>query len=523
MLSISIIVFREVLEMSLILGVVLAATRGLTGRRRWIVTGVVGGVAGSCLVAFSAGAISEAISGMGQEVFNATVLLLAAVLIGWTVVWMKRHAMYLAERLKAVGRAVAEGKRPLYVLAIVVTLAILREGSEIVLLTYGVILSGQTFFGVIAGGLLGLAVGSLVGTGIYVGLIRMSAQHLFSVTGVLLTFLAASMVSQAVELLGAAGLVPVLSAPLWDTSRILSERGIVGSVLHTLVGYSAQPTGIQFTAYLVTLGAILVLLKSVGRPAGATGGGVEKGARRRPATLAAVILVAGVVASPTDGVATKKVYSPNVSYRELEVEARGNYDVDSQEVMDGKQKQKYAVGYGIAERWFTELYGEIEKSPGSDFEFTSLEWENRFQLFEPGEKWLDVGLYAAYELSLEDGHPDKLETKVLLQKEQGRLLHVTNLILEQQLGSDATEATEAGLAWSSRYRLRRTFEPGVELHSDFGELNDIGPYGDQKHRLGPVMYGKLGRLKYDVGYLFGISNAAPNGMLKWIVEYEFIF
>ncbi|MFQ5512573.1 MAG: FTR1 family protein, partial [Candidatus Krumholzibacteriia bacterium] len=205
MLSISIIVFREVLEMSLILGVVLAATRGLTGRRRWIVTGVVGGVAGSCLVAFSAGAISEAISGMGQEVFNATVLLLAAVLIGWTVVWMKRHAMYLAERLKAVGRAVAEGKRPLYVLAIVVTLAILREGSEIVLLTYGVILSGQTFFSVVAGGLLGLAVGSLVGTGIYVGLIRMSAQHLFSVTGVLLTFLAASMVSQAVELLGAAG------------------------------------------------------------------------------------------------------------------------------------------------------------------------------------------------------------------------------------------------------------------------------------------------------------------------------
>ncbi|MEE9270661.1 MAG: FTR1 family protein [Candidatus Krumholzibacteria bacterium] len=535
MLSTTIIVFREVLEMSLILGVVLVATRGLVGRGRWLTAGLVAGVAGSCIVALSAGAISDAISGMGQEVFNASVLLLAAVLIGWTVVWMKRHAMYLAQRLKAVGEAVAEGKRPLYIIAVVMMLAILREGSEIVLLTYGVLLSGQTVLSVVTGGLLGLVAGALIGAGIYFGLIKMATRYFFSVTGVLLTFLAAAMVSQAVQILGSAGFIPVMTSPLWDSSWLLSERGMVGSVLQTLVGYSAQPTGIQLAAYLATLGVIGLLLKSFGGAAvarvrgtsqavGVPGtAGVGKGRGARAAVIGVLIAGMAGLVLPVDAVATKKVYSPNAEYRELEVEARGSYDVDDNALRDGKQKQKYAVGYGFTERWFTEIYGEIEKSPGDDFEFTAIEWEHRLRLFEPGEKWLDVGLYAAYEWSLQGGHADKFEAKVLLQKEQGRLLHITNLILEQQVGSHATEATEAGLAWSTRYRLRRNFEPGVELHSNFGELKDIGPYRDQTHLLGPVFYGKLGKMKYDVGYLFGISSASPNGTLKWILEYEFYF
>ncbi len=523
MLSIAVIVFREVLEISLILGVVLAATRGLVGRGRWITAGMLGGVAGACVIAFSAGAISDAISGMGQEVFNATVLLLAAVLIGWTVVWMKRHARHLAKHLKEVGRAVAEGKRPFYILAVVVMLAVLREGSEIVLLTYGVLLSGQSVLSVVTGGLLGLAVGSLVGAAIYFGLIKMATRYLFSVTSFLLVFLAAAMVSQAVQILGAAGFIPVMASPLWDTSAILSERGLVGNILHTLVGYSAQPTALQFAAYLFTLGAITVLLKSFGGTSRSGSGQVRDNRRPRTAALGAILLVAGGLALPISAEATKKIYSPSVEYREFEVEFRGSYDVDSNDTRDGKQKHKYAVGYGITQRWFSDVYVELEKQATGSFRSTALEWENRVQLFEPGERWLDAGLYLAYEVALEDGHADKFEAKVLLQKEQGRLVHITNLTLEKQIGLNAGEATEAEAAWSTRYRLRKTFEPGVELHSEFGELVNTIPYRDQKHLLGPVFYGKLGKVKYDIGYLFGISSAASDGMLKWIVEYEFYF
>jgi high-affinity iron transporter len=267
MMSMAIIVFREMLEISLILGVVLAATRGLEGRHRWMLVGIVAGIAGSCAVAFSAQAIADAVSGMGQELFNATVLLLAAALIGWTVVWMKRHSAILVRHLKAVGKDVLEGKRPLYVIAVVVALSVLRDGSEIVLLTYGVMLSGQSVPGMIVGAIGGVLAGVLTGIAIYHGLIKVAARHLFTVTGVILMFLAAAMVSQAVALLGAAGFIPVLNAPLWDTSRFLSERSMLGNVLHTLVGYSAQPSGIQFMSYLVTLGIISMLLKFYGSTA----------------------------------------------------------------------------------------------------------------------------------------------------------------------------------------------------------------------------------------------------------------
>jgi hypothetical protein len=244
---------------------------------------------------------------------------------------------------------------------------------------------------------------------------------------------------------------------------------------------------------------------------------------RRPIILVALLAFVGL-SSPGRALATKKVYSPIVEFGELELEARGSYDVDKSTSRDGAQVQKYAIGYGVTPHWFVEMYGEVEKDPGDKYQFTSLEWESRYQLFEQGERWLDAGLYFAYEATLEDGHADQAEAKLLLQKETGRFLHLANVILEKQLGANAEEGTEAGLAWSTRYRLRPAFEPAIEIHSDFGEIAGFESYAKQQHFVGPVFYGHVARyIKYDIGYLFGISNAAADGMLKWILEYEFRF
>jgi high-affinity iron transporter len=264
MLSLAIIIFREVLEISLILGVVLAATRGLSGRAPWVWTGLALGMAGAGVVALGAGAISEAVSGMGQELFDAAVLLSAAGLITWCVVWMKRHSAAIVRHMRDVGQSVREGRKPLYVLAVVTALAMLREGSEIVLMTYGVVLSGQPLAGVVTGGMVGLALGALVGLAVYMGLVRISIRYMFAVTGFLLVFLAAGMVSQAVGKLAAGGFIPFLSAPVWDTSDLLSERTIAGSVLHTLVGYTSQPSALQVLGYCLTIALIAVLLRFYG-------------------------------------------------------------------------------------------------------------------------------------------------------------------------------------------------------------------------------------------------------------------
>jgi len=222
--------------------------------------------------------------------------------------------------------------------------------------------------------------------------------------------------------------------------------------------------------------------------------------------------------------ATKKVYSPIVEGGELEIEMRGSYDFDHRSSKDGKQKQKYAVGYGVTDRWHTEFYVEIEKgATESDFEFTALEWENRYQLTEQGQYWIDVGLYFEYEVSFEDDKADKIEGKLLLEKEMGNFTHIANIIFEKQVGGDSEKETEGGLAWGSRYRLRKYFEPGIEFHSEFGELNKSKSFDEQEHLVGPVFYGKVGNIKYDIGYLFGISDDAPDGKLKWILEYEWHF
>ena len=75
MLATALIVFREVFEAALIVSIVLAASFGLPHRGRWVGLGVSGGVAAALVVAVFADVITDAVAGMGQELLNATILL----------------------------------------------------------------------------------------------------------------------------------------------------------------------------------------------------------------------------------------------------------------------------------------------------------------------------------------------------------------------------------------------------------------------------------------------------------------
>src|SRR5690242_15058345 len=128
MLSSLIIVFREVIEAGLIVGIVLAATKGVFRRGLWVALGVAAGVVGACLVALFAGEISNLFEGSGQELFNASILLLAVMMLTWHNVWMASHGREIAREMKAMGAAVSTGQRTLTALAVVVGVAVLREG-----------------------------------------------------------------------------------------------------------------------------------------------------------------------------------------------------------------------------------------------------------------------------------------------------------------------------------------------------------------------------------------------------------
>ena len=263
MLGALIIVFREVLEAGLIIGIVLAATRGVPHRGTWITLGIGGGVLGACVVAGFAGAISETFSGSGQELLNAAVLSTAVVMLMWHNAWMARHGREMAAELSQVGLEVTEGKRPLTALALVVGLAVLREGSEVVLFLYGIIAGGTSGSELLLGGLLGLAGGAVFTALTYVGLLAIPSRYIFTVTTILISLLAAGMAAQAVKFLDQAGFITVLGDRMWDTSAWLPERNILGKLLHVLIGYSEQPTAMQVIVYLGVLVAMALLMRFV--------------------------------------------------------------------------------------------------------------------------------------------------------------------------------------------------------------------------------------------------------------------
>lgn len=264
-----IIVLREVVEAGLVIGIVLAVTRGVPKRTRFLAAGVILGLAGALLAAAFAGALSEAFAGTGQELFHASILGLAVIMLGWHNVWMAQHGRKLSQDMRRLGDDLTSGKRSLTALAAVVGLAVLREGFEVVLFLYGLVLSsGETGPSLLLGGMLGLLLGAGISVLTYWGLAIIPTRHFFRLTGILITFMAAGMAAQSVAFLEQAEITTALDVTLWNTTSVLSDNSVPGHFFHALFGYTSQPTEFQMLVYLTTLVTIFSLMKLVTPPTG---------------------------------------------------------------------------------------------------------------------------------------------------------------------------------------------------------------------------------------------------------------
>ena len=258
MFTTALIVFRESLEAALFIGIVAAATRGLAGRLRWLTSGVVVGAAGALLMAYGAQHISTWADGIGQDLVNIGVLSLALAMLLWHCIWVATHTREMVAEAKQLGSAVQGGERKPWALMVAVALAVLREGAETVLFVGGSLTgaAGAPATAVLGAGLLGLAAGAAVGAAIYAGLSRIPTRHVFSVTNVFIALLAGSLASQLARALAQAGFIDAWSSPLWDSSALLAQNSALGTLLHALAGYDAQPTGAQLLFYASALALI---------------------------------------------------------------------------------------------------------------------------------------------------------------------------------------------------------------------------------------------------------------------------
>ena len=239
-----------------------------------------------------------------------------------------------------------------------------------------------------------------------------------------------------------------------------------------------------------------------------------------PISLVAVLIAMGI--NPLS--ALDEVYSPNAEYRELSFEYNGSRTFDSDPDKNNAQEHEVAIEAGITPRIEVETSAGFARDPGPDGELKieDLEVEGRYQFFESGEYWLDAGLLAAFDFATQSQEPDGLEVKLLLQKDISRFTCTLNVGFTQDVGAYAdTGGPDYVLLANARYRLNEYFQPGVEAQSDFGQRSDLGDWNAQEHYLGPAVYGKLfGRLNYQAGYLFGISDGATDAAARILVEYE---
>lgn len=511
MLAVALLVFREVLEAALIISIVCAATRGVARRGTFVSGGIGLGLAGALLVALGADAIANLASGAGQDLFNAGVLFMAVLMIGWHVVWMASHGRQLAQEMRAVGGAVKSGSRSLNVLLGVIALAVMREGSEIVLFLYGMAAGGIGAAGLAGGVAAGLCGGVIVGLALYFGLLRIPLKYFFNATNALLMLLAAGLASAAAGFLVQSDLLPSWGGQLWNTSALLSDDSFIGKTLGVLIGYRAAPAGIQVAFYLTTLGLL--------------GAGVLWQRRRLPlnrgAGAAAALMLALALATPTGPVRADDyiIYSPHVIATQSEVEARGYQYADSRPGYGGGAAE-VSIAHAFTGWWKPEVYLiKYQQSPGSGGQLQGYELENTFQLTDPGRYWLDFGFLASYERNTVANTPDAVEFGPLIEKTAGRFVHLVNLIWEKQVGAGASRNYEFRYDYSGTYAMSYGFRPGIEAY---------GRPADKSYQAGPIVAGEwhppgtTGSMEYRVGVVFGINSDAPQQTWLARVEYEFL-
>ena len=245
---------------------------------------------------------------------------------------------------------------------------------------------------------------------------------------------------------------------------------------------------------------------------------------------AAVLAAAGVLAAGAPAQAEFRVRLPLIEEREIAIEHNGSYGLDGRPEKRGEQSYTLELEAAVNASWLTEFETEGGREPGPDERnrLTALVWENLFVLTEPGEHWADLGFFAEYGRALPHRSADSVSFGPILSKVWGPTVNTLNVFFTKDVGSHAAGRTQLNLAWQTRFILNPRIEPGIELYSAPGALGNFSTIGEQDHRAGPVLYGTLrsfgtSKLNYEVGYLFGLTRAAPQGTVKWKLEYEFRF
>jgi opacity protein-like surface antigen len=235
-------------------------------------------------------------------------------------------------------------------------------------------------------------------------------------------------------------------------------------------------------------------------------------------------IACALFASPVFADPNEYVHTPDVEYGEREID----FKYGSRKMSNPEASQAAAsigFGYGMSERWFTEVYLKYNRAAGTT-EFDAIEWENKFQLTETGKYPVDLGFLLEIERpqAREEGY--EVTFGPLLQTEFAKSQLNANLLFVRNYRADFSNRLQAKYQLQAKYRLKQEFEFGLQAFGELGEFDNWNARNDQSHRAGPAIFGKLPlgnrtAIKYNAAYLIGKTEAINGKTFRMQVEYEF--
>lgn len=271
------VVWRESVEALLVVGILYAwlsngdadARRALPYLWAGVGVGLLAAVAlGAALVGFT-----EVLSGDAADYFQTGMVLVACVLIVQMVLWMKRHGRTLKRDME---RSLQERTRDgnAWGIAVLVALAIAREGSETVIFLYGLGFgqSGHVSHGDILAIVLGLGLAFLTFYVLQLGGRIFSWRRFFRVTEIMLLLLGAGLLQTGVDKLIDKEILPLGISQVWNSAGLLDDSSTVGSMIAALTGYRAHPALTNVVAYALYWLVVGWLARRAGRAPAQTAG-----------------------------------------------------------------------------------------------------------------------------------------------------------------------------------------------------------------------------------------------------------
>ncbi|MFI5041335.1 MAG: FTR1 family protein [Acidimicrobiales bacterium] len=262
-----VIFLREGIEASMIVAMLLASLDRIGQREHF--RDVIAGVAAAMVLVAVGGVtayltIKSYAGSRAQTIFETVTYVIAAVMLTYMTFWMRDHARTLSAELRTRTEAALDG-RARWGLGLLAFQAVGREGLETMVFTLAIVFASSSH-GVIAGGAAGLVVSLGFAFAIYHLGKRINIAVFFKVMGALLMVFAAGILVDAIQNLQQLGWIPILTHPIWNSARVLSEGSTVGDIFHSFFGYADSPTlgqAIVYVTYLVVaIGAFFGVRRS---------------------------------------------------------------------------------------------------------------------------------------------------------------------------------------------------------------------------------------------------------------------